>query len=134
MSRSRIAGSSRVGLKPGARGRVAVPGFVDLQVNGYGGVDFLAAASDDYARAGEAFLLAGVTAYQPTFITSPETTRSSRRCARSPPAEPVRASSGRTSRGHSSRRSGRARTRWRTGATPTSRSSTACSTPAASPR
>ncbi|MGH3050175.1 MAG: N-acetylglucosamine-6-phosphate deacetylase, partial [Gaiellaceae bacterium] len=47
-------------------------GFVDLQVNGYGGVDFLAASRDDYARAGQALLLAGVTAYQPTFITSPE--------------------------------------------------------------
>ena len=32
-----------VGLAGGARGRVAVPGFVDLQVNGFGGVDFLAA-------------------------------------------------------------------------------------------
>ncbi|HET8751101.1 MAG TPA: N-acetylglucosamine-6-phosphate deacetylase [Gaiellaceae bacterium] len=61
-----------VGLSHGPRGRVAVPGFVDLQVNGYGGVDFLAASSDDYSRAGEALLLAGVTAYQPTFITSAE--------------------------------------------------------------
>ena len=63
-----------VGLKPAVRGQVAVPGFVDLQVNGYGGVDFLGASSADYARAGEALLLAGVTAYQPTFITSPEAT------------------------------------------------------------
>jgi N-acetylglucosamine-6-phosphate deacetylase len=61
-----------VGLRPAVRGRVAVAGFVDLQVNGYGGVDFLAAASGDYARAGEALLIAGVTAYQPTFITSTE--------------------------------------------------------------
>src|SRR5207302_5965518 len=61
-----------VGLGGGPRGRVAVPGFVDLQVNGYGGVDFLSASTDDYRRAGEALLLAGVTAYQPTFITSPE--------------------------------------------------------------
>jgi N-acetylglucosamine-6-phosphate deacetylase len=59
-----------VGLARGPRGRVAIPGFVDLQVNGYGGVDFLSASSDDYCRAGEALLLAGVTAYQPTFITS----------------------------------------------------------------
>src|SRR5436305_11325415 len=63
-----------VGLARGPRGRVAIPGFVDLQVNGYGGVDFLSAASDDYRRAGEALLLAGVTAYQPTFITSAEET------------------------------------------------------------
>ena len=63
-----------VGLALGQRGRVAIPGFVDLQVNGYGGVDFLSASSDDYCRAGEALLLAGVTAYQPTFITSAEET------------------------------------------------------------
>lgn len=62
-----------VGLAPAVRGFVAVPGLVDLQVNGYGGVDFLAASSADYRRAGEALLQAGVTAYQPTFITSPET-------------------------------------------------------------
>jgi N-acetylglucosamine-6-phosphate deacetylase len=63
-----------LGLTRGPRGRVAIPGFVDLQVNGYGGVDFLSASSDDYCRAGEALLLAGVTAYQPTFITSAEPT------------------------------------------------------------
>jgi N-acetylglucosamine-6-phosphate deacetylase len=61
-----------VGLEPGTRGRVAVPGFVDLQVNGYGGVDFLAATSDGYATAGAALLEGGVTSYQPTFITAPE--------------------------------------------------------------
>lgn len=61
-----------VGLARGPRGRVAIPGFVDLQVNGYGGVDFLTASTADYRRAGEALLLAGVTAYQPTFITSAE--------------------------------------------------------------
>ena len=63
-----------VGLGGGPRGRVAIPGFVDLQVNGYGGIDFLSACSDDYRLAGEALLLAGVTAYQPTFITSAEAT------------------------------------------------------------
>jgi N-acetylglucosamine-6-phosphate deacetylase len=63
-----------VGLAGGKRGRVAVPGFVDLQVNGFGGVDFLAAGTEDYLRAGEALLLTGVTAYQPTFITAAEST------------------------------------------------------------
>jgi len=63
-----------VGLAGGARGRIAVPGFVDLQVNGFGGVDFLAAATEDYQRAGEALLHTGVTAYQPTFITAAEAT------------------------------------------------------------
>jgi N-acetylglucosamine-6-phosphate deacetylase len=63
-----------VGLGGGTRGRVAVPGFVDLQVNGFGGVDFLAASTADYLRAGEALLQTGVTAYQPTFITATEST------------------------------------------------------------
>src|SRR5439155_5287437 len=48
------------------------PGFVDLQVNGFAGIDFLTASRADYARAGQALLEAGVTAYQPTFITAPE--------------------------------------------------------------
>jgi N-acetylglucosamine-6-phosphate deacetylase len=61
-----------VGLTTTARGRIAVPGFVDLQVNGFAGVDFLGASTADYDRAGEALLAGGVTAYQPTFITAPE--------------------------------------------------------------
>lgn len=63
-----------VGRLPAGRGGIAVPGLVDLQVNGYGGVDFLSADADGYRRAGEALLLGGVTAYQPTFITSAEAT------------------------------------------------------------
>jgi N-acetylglucosamine-6-phosphate deacetylase len=59
------------GLKYAGRG-IAVPGFVDLQVNGFGGVDFAAADRDAYRRAGEALLASGVTAFQPTFITAPE--------------------------------------------------------------
>jgi N-acetylglucosamine-6-phosphate deacetylase len=51
---------------------IAAPGFVDLQVNGFGGVDFLTADSDGYRRAGEALLETGVTAYLPTLITAPE--------------------------------------------------------------
>jgi N-acetylglucosamine-6-phosphate deacetylase len=61
-----------VGLAGGSRGRVAVPGFVDLQVNGFAGVDFLSASTADYDRAGTALLEGGVTAFQPTFITAPE--------------------------------------------------------------
>jgi N-acetylglucosamine-6-phosphate deacetylase len=61
-----------VGLA-GARGRgIAAPGFVDLQVNGFAGVDFMHADREGYARAGEALLATGVTAFQPTFITAPE--------------------------------------------------------------
>jgi N-acetylglucosamine-6-phosphate deacetylase len=69
VSDGRITG---VGLAtPGGSG-TAVPGFVDLQVNGFGGVDFLDADSDGYRRAGEALLETGVTSYLPTLITSPE--------------------------------------------------------------
>lgn len=56
------------------RGRIAVPGFLDLQVNGFAGVDFLTASTEDYTRAAEALLESGVTAFQPTFITAAETT------------------------------------------------------------
>ena len=51
---------------------MAAPGFVDLQVNGFAGVDFMHTDRDGYARAGEAMLATGTTAYQPTFITAPE--------------------------------------------------------------
>jgi N-acetylglucosamine-6-phosphate deacetylase len=61
-----------VGLN-GSNGKgIAAPGFVDLQVNGFAGVDFFSADADGYRRAGAALLECGVTAYQPTFITSPE--------------------------------------------------------------
>jgi N-acetylglucosamine-6-phosphate deacetylase len=51
---------------------LAVPGFVDLQVNGFAGVDFLETDAEGYRRAGRALLATGVTSYQPTLITSPE--------------------------------------------------------------
>lgn len=51
---------------------IAAPGFVDLQVNGFGGVDFATADRAGYDRAGEALLETGVTAYLPTLITAPE--------------------------------------------------------------
>jgi N-acetylglucosamine-6-phosphate deacetylase len=60
-----------VGLAGKGRG-TAVPGFVDLQVNGFAGVDFLRADTADYRRAGEALLETGVTAFQPTLITAAE--------------------------------------------------------------
>jgi N-acetylglucosamine-6-phosphate deacetylase len=61
-----------VGLNGSGGSGIAAPGFVDLQVNGFAGVDFMHADSDGYRLAGEALLRTGVTAYQPTFITSPE--------------------------------------------------------------
>lgn len=60
-----------VGLDGAGRG-IAAPGFVDLQVNGFAGVDFLGADADGYDAAGEALLDTGVTAYLPTLITSAE--------------------------------------------------------------
>ncbi|MFL5946264.1 MAG: N-acetylglucosamine-6-phosphate deacetylase [Gaiellaceae bacterium] len=61
-----------VGLESSNGGGIASPGFVDLQVNGFAGVDFFSADTDGYHRAGRALLECGVTTYQPTFITSPE--------------------------------------------------------------
>src|SRR3954463_1707165 len=62
----------RCGLpSPSGRG-LAVPGFVDLQVNGFAGVDFLDADADGYRRAGEALLETGVTSFLPTLITAEE--------------------------------------------------------------
>jgi N-acetylglucosamine-6-phosphate deacetylase len=61
-----------VGLNSANGSGIAAPGFVDLQVNGFAGVDFFSADAEGYRRAGEALLECGVTAYQPTFITSPE--------------------------------------------------------------
>jgi len=61
-----------VGLNSTKGRGIAAPGFVDLQVNGFAGVDFFSADGDGYRRAGAALLECGVTTYQPTFITSPE--------------------------------------------------------------
>jgi N-acetylglucosamine-6-phosphate deacetylase len=63
----------RFGIKRGnGRSGIASPGFVDLQVNGFGGVDFANADAAAYDRAGEALLETGVTSYLPTLITAPE--------------------------------------------------------------
>jgi N-acetylglucosamine-6-phosphate deacetylase len=61
-----------VGLESANGSGFAVPGLVDLQVNGFAGVDFAAADLAGYRRAGEALLEHGVTAFQPTLITAPE--------------------------------------------------------------
>lgn len=62
-------GVRAVGL-PSGGSSLAIPGLIDLQVNGFGGLDLRAADERGYARAGEALLACGVTAYQPTFITA----------------------------------------------------------------
>ena len=63
---------ARYGIETTNGRGIATPGFLDLQVNGFGGVDFLEADAEGYRRAGEALLETGVTAYLPTFITAPE--------------------------------------------------------------
>lgn len=61
-----------VGVRPAGRTGIAAPGFVDMQVNGFAGVDFASAQSADYDTVGAALAATGVTAYQPTLITLPE--------------------------------------------------------------
>lgn len=50
-----------------------IPGFIDLQVNGYLGVDFSSPnlAEEDFARACRQLLSHGTAAFLPTIITSP---------------------------------------------------------------
>jgi N-acetylglucosamine-6-phosphate deacetylase len=60
-----------VGLAGAGRG-IATPGFVDLQANGFAGVDFASADIAAYGRAADAMLETGVTSFQPTLITAHE--------------------------------------------------------------
>jgi N-acetylglucosamine-6-phosphate deacetylase len=60
-----------VGIQPAGSEGIALPGFVDVHINGVAGVDFLDADPDGYRRAGEALAGTGVVAYQPTFVSSP---------------------------------------------------------------
>ncbi len=62
-----------VGLGAGGGRGIAAPGFVDLQVNGFAGVDLMRAGPEEWGRASAALLAAGTTAWRPTFITAPET-------------------------------------------------------------
>lgn len=52
----------------GRRSSMAVPGLVDLQVNGFAGVDLRHADEDGYRAAGAALAAHGATAVQPTFF------------------------------------------------------------------
>jgi N-acetylglucosamine-6-phosphate deacetylase len=60
-----------VGVPGGAGRGVAVPGFLDIHINGIAGVDFMTADAEGHAHAGEVLAAAGVVAYQPTFVSSP---------------------------------------------------------------
>ena len=59
-----------VGLSPAPGGRIAAPGYVDLQVNGFAGVDVMAADEDGVADLSRALAAHGVTAWLPTLITA----------------------------------------------------------------
>ncbi len=50
---------------------VLVPGYVDLQVNGCFGVDFVAASLPEWDTSTTRLLATGVTALLPTFVTAP---------------------------------------------------------------
>lgn len=50
---------------------VLAPGFVDIQINGSGDVDFSRTDADGYARAEQQLLAHGVTTFLPTLITAP---------------------------------------------------------------
>ncbi|HLB73447.1 MAG TPA: hypothetical protein VJJ98_05475, partial [Sedimentisphaerales bacterium] len=60
--------------KTNTRSVMKIPGLVDLQVNGYKGVDFSSGdlTRDDFIRACREMLEAGTTAFLPTMITSPQ--------------------------------------------------------------
>jgi N-acetylglucosamine-6-phosphate deacetylase len=60
-----------VGVAPAGGSGLAVPGFLDLHINGIVGVDFLSTGVEGYRAAGAALAATGVTGYLPTFITSP---------------------------------------------------------------
>jgi N-acetylglucosamine-6-phosphate deacetylase len=60
-----------VGLAPRGSG-IAVPGYVDLQVNGWAGVDLHTADLQARERMSAALAEAGTTSWRPTLITAPE--------------------------------------------------------------
>ncbi len=59
-----------VGLAAGRSG-IAIPGLVDLQVNGFHGIDVLQATPDEILELGIALARTGVLWYQPTLVTAP---------------------------------------------------------------
>ena len=60
---------AEIGLPPGKSG-IAIPGFVDLQVNGFAGVDFATATADDWNFASQQLAQTGVTTYLANVISS----------------------------------------------------------------
>ena len=66
-----------VGVRPAGAEGTAVPGFVDVHINGVAGVDFLSADVAGLRRAARAQAGAGVVAFQPTLVSSARTTTAS---------------------------------------------------------
>ena len=62
---------TRIGVTPAGARELAVPGLIDVQVNGFAGVDFTTAEPEDYATAAAAMATTGVTSFQPTLISLP---------------------------------------------------------------
>jgi N-acetylglucosamine-6-phosphate deacetylase len=61
---------TRVGLPAAAGGRIAAPGYIDLQVNGFAGVDVMGADEDGLRHVDCALAQHGVTSWLPTLITA----------------------------------------------------------------
>jgi N-acetylglucosamine-6-phosphate deacetylase len=59
-----------VGVRPAGRGGTAVPGYVDVHINGVGGVEFLTTDFAGLQRAAEGLAATGVVAFQPTLVSS----------------------------------------------------------------
>ena len=60
-----------VGLSPAGNSGLAVPGFIDVQINGFDGVDFTTAEPDGYETVAAHLAATGVTSFQPTLISLP---------------------------------------------------------------
>jgi N-acetylglucosamine-6-phosphate deacetylase len=60
-----------MGVGPGVGTNIAAPGFVDLQLNGFGGVDVQSASPESIVEMSGKLAATGVTAYQPTLISGP---------------------------------------------------------------
>jgi N-acetylglucosamine-6-phosphate deacetylase len=60
-----------VGLSPPGVSGLATPGLIDVQINGYDGIDFTDATVDDYRYVAKRLAETGVTAFQPTLISLP---------------------------------------------------------------
>ncbi len=60
-----------LGVGEGVGDLIAAPGFVDLQLNGFGGVDLQTASPESLDAMRQRLALTGVTSFQPTLISAP---------------------------------------------------------------